>query len=309
MNDTLTIAPEITAATNHNQPVVALESSVIAHGLPSPTNVETALAMEDAVRSAGAAPATIGVIEGTVRVGLTKGEIERLGKGNAAKLGARDLPYAIAKKIDGGTTVSATIRIAAAANVPVMATGGIGGVHRGFSESMDMSADLWELSRTPVVVVCSGVKSVLDIRATAEWLESHSVPVYGYDADELPAFYSRRSSISIPKLDGCAELAEMLKAAGGAFGLRSAVVIAVPVPEEAELDVSAEVESAAREAAERGIRGKELTPYLLGRVGELTGGKSIEANVALLKNNAKVAAEIACALTEATSPRRIGFLP
>lgn len=309
MDDTLNIAPEVTAAINHNQPVVALESSVIAHGLPKPVNVETALAMEEAVRSAGAFPATIGVIEGTVRVGLTKEEIDRLGEGKAAKLGARDLPYAIAKKLDGGTTVSATIRIAAAASIPVMATGGIGGVHRGFAETMDVSADLWELSRTPVVVVCSGMKAVLDIRATAEWLESHSVPVYGYETDELPAFYSRKSGISVPRLDNCAELAEMLKTAGGAFGMRSAILITVAIPEKAELDVSAEIENAVREAAEQGIRGKDLTPYLLRRAGELTGGKSIEANVALLKNNAKVAAEIACALSEATAPRRIGFLP
>ncbi len=309
MSDTLNISPEITAAINHNQAVVALESSVIAHGLPKPVNAETALAMEDAVRSAGAVPATIGVIEGAAKVGLTREEIERLAEGTAAKLGARDLPYAIAKKIDGGTTVSGTIRVAASAGIGVMATGGIGGVHRDFAESMDISADLWELARTPVVVVCSGIKAVLDIRATSEWLESHSVPIYGYGTDELPAFYSRKSGISVPKLEGCGELAEMLKVAGGAFGMRSAIIIAVPIPQESELDVSGEVESAAREAVENGIRGKDLTPYLLKRVGELTGGRSIAANVALLKNNAAVAAEIACALTEATSPRRIGFLP
>ncbi len=189
-----------------------------------------------------------------------------------------------------------------------MATGGIGGVHRGFMESLDISSDLWELARTPVIVVCSGVKAVLDIAATAEWLESHSIPIYGFGTDDLPAFYSRSSGIKVPKIESAEDLADMLKISGWAFGLRSAVLIAVPIPEEAELDISDEIEQAVRDASYKEVSGKELTPYLLKRVDELTGGRSVNSNVALLKNNAKVAGEIARAISETPSSRRIGFL-
>ena len=307
MKDPLDISHEISSALNRNDAVVALESSVIAHGLPAPVNVETAVAMEEIVREAGAVPATIGVIEGKVRVGLTREEIEKLGRGGAAKLAARDIAYAAIAKLDGGTTVSATARIAAAAGISVMATGGIGGVHRESASTHDVSADLWEMVRTPIVIVASGPKGVLDVAATAEWLETHSVPVYGYETDELPAFYSRRSGVSIPRFDRIGELAEVIRLAFGAMGMRSAILVAVPVPEADEVNVTAEIEAAARQAREQGVRGKELTPWLLGRVAELSGGRSRQANIALLRNNARVAAELAAALLE-DSQRRMGFV-
>jgi len=306
MSDPLDVSHDISCALNRSEPVVALESSVIAQGLQPDIGIPTALAMQEAITASEAVPATIGVIEGKVRVGLSQEDIEKLAGGEAAKIAARDIPYAVARKLDGGTTVSATARIASVAGIPIMATGGIGGVHRGFMESHDISADLWEMVRTPIIIVCSGIKSVLDIPATAEWLESHSVPVYGYQTDELPAFYSRKSGVKVAKLEDAMDLAEILKLSAGAFGLRSAILIGVPVPESAEMDVSREIAEATRSAIEQGIKGKEITPFLLKRVGELTGGKSIESNVALLKNNAKVAAEIACALSE-VSNRRMGF--
>lgn len=307
MQDPLDISHEISSALNRNEPVVALESSVIAQGLPGPINVETALAMEENVRKAGAVPATIGIIEGRIKVGLTKEEIEKLGKGNAAKVAVRDLPYAVSKKLDGGTTVSATARIAASVGLFVMATGGIGGIHRGYSETFDASADLWELARTPLVLVCSGAKAVLDVPATVEWLETYSIPVYGYQTDEMPMFYSRNSGISVLKIDSACEAADILRATGKVLGSRCSTIIAVPVPESNAIDVSKEIEQAIKEASEDSIKGKALTPYLLNRVAELTGGKSIEANVALLKNNASVAAEIAVTLYE-NAQRRMGFI-
>jgi len=308
MNDLLDITNEIKLALNRNEPAVAIESSVIAQGLPAGINVETALKMEDAARRGGAVPATVGVIGGRLRIGLTREEMELIGDGHAAKVAARDIPYAVAHKLDGGTTVSATMRIAVPAGIPVIVTGGIGGVHRGFADSLDISADLWELAHTPAVVVCSGVKAVADITATAEWLETHGIPVYGFGTDEFPAFYSRSSGIPIPRVDSPEELAGVLKVAFGAVGLRSAVLVAVPIPEENEVDASAAVEQAVREADQQGIKGKMLTPYLLRRVAELTDGKSLQANVALLVNNAGVAAAIAAAM-ERQSRRRIGFLP
>ena len=307
MQDPLDISQEINSALNRNGPIVALESSVIAQGLPAPINVETALAMEECVRNAGAVPATIGIIDGRIKVGLSKDDIERLGQGNAAKVAVRDLPYVVAKKLDGGTTVSSTARIASAVGIFVMATGGIGGIHRNYCETMDASADLWELARTPIVVVCSGVKAILDVPATIEWFESHSVPVYGYATDELPMFYSRNSGISIPKVDSVCEIVDILKTSGKVLGARGANIIAVPVPEANAVEVSGEIEQAILEASENGVKGKALTPYLLGRVAELTGGKSIDANVALLKNNAGVAAEIAVTMYE-NAQRRMGFM-
>lgn len=204
-------------------------------------------------------------------------------------------------------TVSSTARIATSAGIVVMATGGIGGVHRGASETFDISADLWELARTPIIVVCSGVKAVLDIPATVEWLETHGVPVYGYETGELPAFYSRSSGILVPKLESASEVAEIAKTAPGATGARCAIVIAVPIPEADQVPAVAHIEKAVQEAESNRIRGKELTPFLLKRVGELTEGKSTEANIVLLKNNARVAAEIAVALFE-DRDRRIGFM-
>lgn len=306
MQEPLSISPEISHALNMNEPVVALESSVIAHGLPSDVNVKTALEMEDAIREQGAVPATIGIIDGKVRVGLTKEEIQRLGEGRAEKVNSRDLPYAIMRGVDGGTTVSSTARMALAAGIPIMATGGIGGVHRGFAESFDISLDLWELVRDQIIVVCSGAKSVLDIPATCEWLETHDVPVYGFGTGEMPAFYSRTTGISVPKLDDVREVAEISRLSRCSMGVRSAIIIANPIPEADAIDVSEYVEIAAKEASIKGIRGKELTPYLLKRVGELTGGKSIEANVALLKNNARTAAQIAHAIIF-SEEQRMGF--
>lgn len=307
MKDPLDISREVQSALNRNAAVVALESSVIAHGLPAPINVETAFAMEDAVREAGAVPATVGVIEGKVRVGLSRGEIEKLGQGPAAKLAARDIPCAVLNRLDGGTTVSATARIASAAGIGVMATGGIGGVHRRGSSVNDISADLWEMVRTPIVIVASGPKAVLDVSATAEWLETHGVPVYGYRTDELPAFWSRKSGVPIPRFDKLDELAELIRGSFSVMGVRSAILIGVPVPEADEVEVNAEIDGAADEAERQGICGKELTPWLLNRVAELTGGRSQQANVALLVNNARTAGELARALLD-DSQRRMGFV-
>lgn len=306
MKDPLDISREVSSALTRSEPVVALESSVIAHGLPSPVNVETALAMEEIVREAGAVPATIGMVEGKVRVGLTREEIEKLGQGGAVKLAMRDIPYAVSARLDGGTTVSSTARIACAAGISVMATGGIGGVHRDSASTHDVSTDLWEMARTPIVIVSSGPKAVLDVPATAEWLETFGVAVYGYQTDELPAFYSRSSGIRIPSFESVQELAEVVGVAFGAVALRSAILVAAPIPVAEEIDISKEIEEAAREAADNGVRGKELTPWLLKRVGELTRGRSLAANASLLKNNARIAAELARALSDETRPR-MGF--
>ncbi|MGC8863506.1 MAG: pseudouridine-5'-phosphate glycosidase [Armatimonadota bacterium] len=306
MIDPLDVSHEIKLALNRNEPVVAIESSVIAHGLPPKVNVETALQMEDAVRQAGATPATVGVIGGKLRVGLTRDEIGLLGNGKAAKIAARDIPYAVSRELDGGTTVSATMRIAAAAGIGVIATGGIGGVHRGFGESLDVSADLWELAHTPGVVVCSGVKAVADVQATAEWLETHGVPVYGYRTDEFPAFYSHSSGIPVQRVDSAQDFAGVLKIAVGALGIRCAVLACVPIPNDSEFDAASAIDQAVREADDQGVKGKALTPFLLKRVSELTSGESMRANIALLLNNAKAAGEIACALTQ-EARRRVGF--
>lgn len=305
MKDPLDISHDISCALNRGQAVVALESCVIAHGLPAPINVQTAMDMEQQIREAGAIPATIGVVGGKIRVGLTPDEIHTLGQGTSAKLAARDLPYACAREIDGGTTVSATARIAAVAGIGVMATGGIGGVHRA-SPSRDVSADLWEATRTPVAIVCSGPKAVLDVPATAQWLESHSVPVYGFQTNEMPAFYSATSGINVPSCDTIEELADIIRVGFGAMGMRSAVLVAVPVPGSDALDVSKEIEEAARQADAERIAGKQLTPWLLNKIAELTNGRSISSNVALLKNNARIAAELANALLN-DDRRRLGF--
>ncbi|MCX6344761.1 MAG: pseudouridine-5'-phosphate glycosidase [Armatimonadetes bacterium] len=307
MQNPLDISNEVSSAMNRNHPVVALESSLIAHGLPSPLNVETALAMEEIIREADVTPATIGMIDGRIKVGLTKEEIEKLSDGKAPKLTLRDIPYAVAKKTDGGFTVSATARIAMSSGILVLATGGIGGVHRGACETFDISADLWELARTPVIVVCSGAKAILDIPATVEWLETHGVPVYGYETDEFPAFYSRVTGIHIPKADGARDVAEIAKAAGAASGVRTATLIAVPVPKADEVLADIFISKAIDEAQKNAIKGKDLTPYLLKKVGELSKGKTTDCNIALLKNNARVAADIARCLFE-EAQHRIGFV-
>lgn len=300
------ILNSVSSALSCSKPVVALESCVITHGLPAKENVRTALELEKIVREAGAEPATVAVLDGRIKVGLTKEEIERLASCPAEKLAVRDVPYAVTKGLSGGTTVSATMQIAAAAGILVVATGGTGGVHFGWAESGDVSADLCELIRTPVVLVCAGPKAVVDVAKTAEWLETHSVPIYGYGTDELPAFYSRSSGIKIPRVDDAREFADVARTCRTEFGIRSALVLAVPIPEESAIDASSAVEQAMQEARDQGIGGKGITPYLLGRVGELTGGKSLKSNIALLKNNARVAADVACALFE-DSNRRMGF--
>ncbi len=304
MKDPLDISHEISRALNRGQAVVALESCVLAHGLPAPVNVETALAMEQQVRDSGAVPATIGVIDGKIRVGLSGEEIEILGKGGAAKLAVRDLIDACVSEINGGTTVSATARIAASVGINVMATGGTGGIHRGSVN--DISADLWEMTRTPIAIVCSGPKAVLNVPATAEWLESHSIPVYGYNTTQLPAFFAHQTDITIPGYDTVDKLADTIKLGLGAMGLRSSILVAVPVPESDALDVSNEINEAINQAEQNQISGKQLTPWLLGKIAELTDGRSIKSNVALLKNNARVAAELACALVN-EERRRMGF--
>ncbi len=305
MEDVLEVSQEVKLALNRNEPVVALESSAIAHGLPAEVRLITAKAMQDAVRDRGAVPAVVGVICGRLKVGLSVTEIEDLAGGGAEKITVRDIPLAIARSWHGGTTVSATIRIAVPLGITVVSTGGIGGVHLG--DPYDVSVDLWEMTRTPALVVCSGVKSIADARATLEWLETHGVPVYGYQTDELAGFYQRYTGLKVPKVDSSEDLATILRAAVASIGRHSATVLSVPVPEHAEVAVAEHVDQAVRESQELGIRGKELTPFLLRRVAELTNGQATKANIALLVNNARVGAEIAVVLSQ-ESRRRMGFL-
>ena len=301
----LQISPQISKALRQNSPIVALESTVIAHGLPFPHNVETALSLEEIVREEGAMPATVGIIGGTLRVGLSPEEIERLATGRSVrKVSRRDLPLVVARQEDGATTVAATMWIAHQAGIQVFATGGIGGVHRG--QPFDVSADLPELAQTPVAVVCSGAKAILDLELTLEWLETHGVPVLGYGADEFPAFYSRSSGLPVDgRVDTPQEAAAVFRAQR-ALGLPAGLLITVPVPAEAELPaevMEAAIAGALAAAEARGLRGKALTPFLLAEVSRRTGGASLQANLALLENNARVAAQIAVALAEpAASP-------
>lgn len=294
----LSFSPEVEEAMAFARPIVALESTVIAHGLPYPQNLETARLVEEAVRENGATPATIAILKGQIRVGLSEKEIERLAEGGKVhKVSRRDLALVIAKGEDGATTVAATMYIASLAGIKVFATGGIGGVHRG--QAFDISADLVELARTQVVVVCAGAKSILDLPATLEWLETHGVPILGYETWEFPAFYSRGSGLPVDlRVGSPQEVAEIVRASRE-LGLKGGLLVAVPVPAEEELPLQVMEEAivqALREAEERSIKGKALTPFLLRRVNELTGGKALRANTALLKNNAAIAARIAMAL-------------
>ena len=289
---------EVSGALHFERPIVALESTVIAHGLPYPKNIETARRMEQAVRDSGAVPATVGVFGGEIYAGLNDGQLEVLAKSkDIHKLSRRDMPVAVAKKLNAATTVATTSFIAHAAGIKVFATGGIGGVHRGSGN--DVSADLPELAQTPIIVVCSGAKIVLDLPATREWLETYGVTVLGWRCDELPAFYSRGSGLKIDqRVETPGEVAA-IAAARNDLGMRSAVIVAVPVPAAAEVP-SAEVEKLLAEslkaANQQGIKGSEVTPFLLSRLSERSNGKTLDANIALLENNARVAAEIACAL-------------
>ncbi|MEW6568980.1 MAG: pseudouridine-5'-phosphate glycosidase, partial [Chloroflexota bacterium] len=294
----LQVSAEVQQALLAGTPVVALETTVITHGLPRPANLEMGLALEEEVRRAGAVPATVGVVEGQVRVGLTRAELERLAATQeVVKVSRRDLGVVRARRQDGGTTVAATMLAAHAAGIRLLATGGIGGVHRG--QGGDVSADLPELARTPVAVVCSGAKSVLDLPRTLEWLETAGVPVLGWRTDDFPAFFWRSSGLPVSaRVDDATSAAVVLEAHWSA-GLESGVVISVPCPE-AETVPHQQVEAALAEAIasaeQAGIRGKDLTPFLLARLAERTGGTTLRANLALLRNNARVAAEIAWAL-------------
>jgi pseudouridine-5'-phosphate glycosidase len=291
------ILPEIAEALKTGKPVVALESTIISHGMPYPRNVETALNVERIVREKGAVPATIAVLGGRLKVGLKPEEIEDLGQARKVmKASRRDLPFMITKKLDGGTTVASTMIIAAIAGIKVFATGGIGGVHRGASESFDISSDLQELARTNVAVVCAGVKSILDIGLTLEYLETYGVPVVGFQTDEMPAFYTRKSGFRVDyRADSPEEIARALKAKWD-IGLDGGMIVANPIPPEHEMDygaVTKAIEQAIDEAEKAGIKGKDSTPYLLNRVKEITGGVSLESNIQLVYSNAGLAAEIA----------------
>lgn len=293
--------PEVQAALQENRPVVALESTVITHGLPYPANVETAVAMETAVRQGGAIPATIAIIGGQIHIGLTAEQIEYLGQQagkGVRKCSRRDLPLALANREDGATTVAGTMILAHLAGIELFATGGIGGVHRG--HPFDVSADLMELGRTAVTVVSSGAKSILDLPATREVLETQGVPVIGYGTDEMPAFFSRHSGLAVDgRLDTPAQAATLIRARQQ-LQLQNGILITVPVPAEAAGDpqeMEAAIVQATQEADEQGIHGPAATPWLLKRVVTLTEGRSMQANTALLQNNGRVAAAIAAALT------------
>jgi pseudouridine-5'-phosphate glycosidase len=281
------------------RPVVALESALITHGLPAPINLDIARQLEAVVREEGALPATVAVLDGVARVGLTPAELEQLaGMTDAAKVSLRDLPVVVAQGGSGGTTVAATMHLAHQAGVPVFATGGIGGVHRGHPE--DVSADLTALSRIPMIVVCAGAKAILDLGRTLENLETLGVAVVGYGTDDFPAFTSRSSGLPVAAQAEDPEAVAAMARARGALALRAAILVAVPIPEAAALpwsEAEDEIEVAVAEAEERGISGRALTPFLLARLSERTGGRSREANEVLLRNNARVAARIAGSLS------------
>ncbi len=304
MNKHLLISEEVQSALDEGGPVVALESTIISHGMPYPQNVETALKVENTVREHGATPATIAVLGGKLCAGLTAGQIEHLGKlgTKAAKASRRDLPVLVSKELDGATTVAATMIVANLAGIPVFATGGVGGVHRGAETTMDISADLDELAMTPVVVVCAGCKSILDLKLTLEYLETRGVPVIGYRTDELPAFYTRKSGLKVDyRLDTPEEIAAAF-AAKREMGLEGGMLVANPIPEEYSMDpavINAAIESAVAEANRLGIGGKSLTPFLLDKIQRITGGDSLFSNIQLVLNNAALAARIAAALKKA----------
>jgi len=295
MNKYLDIAPEVAQALKEGKPVVALESTIISHGMPYPQNVETALRVEEVIRENGAVPATIAIIGGRLKAGLSKEEIDHLGKAGHAvtKASRRDMPSIVARGIDGATTVTTTMIIAHMAGISVFATGGIGGVHRGAETTMDISADLEELGQTPVMVVCAGAKSILDLGLTLEYLETKGVPVMGFGTDELPAFYTRKSGFGVDyRVDTPEELAAAFKAQRE-LGFNNGMLVTNPIPEEYAMDkavIDAAIEQALKESVEQGIKGKETTPFLLARVSELTGGDSLDSNIQLVFNNAKVAA-------------------
>ncbi len=301
MNKYLEVSSEVQAALDAGKPVVALESTIISHGMPYPQNVETALAVEEIIRQNGAVPATIAIIGGKLKAGCSKEEIEYLGKKgqDVIKASRRDLAVLCARGEDGATTVTTTMIIAHMAGIQVFATGGIGGVHRGAETTMDISADLEELAHTPVMVVCAGAKSILDLGLTLEYLETHGVPVMGYQTDELPAFYTRKSGFGVDyRVDSPAELAAAFKASLE-LGLGSGMLVTNPIPEEYSMDpavINKAIDQAIAEAEAQGIHGKATTPFLLAKVKDLTGGDSLESNIKLVFNNATLAAKTAVEL-------------
>ena len=301
MNKVLDVAPEVREALEAGRPVVALESTIISHGMPYPKNVETALLVEQCIRDNGAVPATIAVIGGRLKAGLSREEIEYLGKAGraVAKASRRDLPALVARGADGATTVATTMIIAHMAGIRIFATGGIGGVHRGAETTMDISADLEELAQTPVMVVCAGAKSILDLGLTLEYLETKGVPVLGYGTEELPAFYTRKSGFSVDyRVDSPEELAAIFKAQR-AMDYKGGMLVTNPIPEEYAMPkavIDEAIENALADAAAQGIHGKETTPFLLAKIVELTGGDSLESNIKLVLNNAALAARTAVCL-------------
>ena len=293
----INLTPEVAQALQNNQPVVALESTIISHGMPYPKNMETALQVEAVVREEGAVPATIALIDGKIKVGLGRKEIELLAKkgSDVIKTSRRDIPYVLSHKLTGATTVAATMIAAEKAGIKIFATGGIGGVHRGATKTFDISADLQELAKTNVAVVCAGIKSILDLGLSLEYLETMGVPVLGYQTDELPAFYTRKSGYKVDyKMENPQEIAELLQVKW-ATGLQGGVVIANPVPEAFALNeqvMNKAIEQALIEQQKTGIKGKESTPFLLAKVKELTDGQSLVSNIELVLNNARLAAQI-----------------
>jgi pseudouridine-5'-phosphate glycosidase len=307
-NRYLDIAPDVGQALAVGKPVVALESTIISHGMPYPQNVETAMQVEATVRDNGATPATIAILDGRLCAGLTPQQIRRLGKlgSSVAKCSRRDLAFVVAREQDGATTVAATLFIAAAAGIRVFATGGIGGVHRGVEETLDISADLDELARSNVAVVCAGIKSILDVGRTLEYLETRGVPVVGYRTSTLPAFYSRSSTHPVDfRVESAAEIAAAMTAQF-TMGLDGGLVVAVQPPKEHALEsdeIDKVIDEALIEMQRREIRGKDATPFLLSRIADRTGGRSLIANIHLVINNARVAAQIASALTDSEDRR------
>ena len=297
LNDYLDIHPDVEDAIKNKLPIVALESTIISHGMPYPDNIETALMVEDTVRSNNAIPATIAIINGRLKVGLSNKEIEFLATNNKVrKVSRRDLAIAVSKKLSGSTTVASTMIIASLAKIAVFATGGIGGVHRGAEKTFDISADLEELSKTNVCVVCAGPKSILDIGLTLEYLETKGVPVIGYKTSELPAFYSSKSGFNVDyRVDAALDIAEILKTKWD-LSIKGGVLVANPIPIAFELELvmmNEAINEAIIEADKEKIIGKEITPYLLSKVNEITKGKSLDANIKLIQNNAALAAKIA----------------
>ena len=297
------LTEELKSAIAQNKPVVALESTIIAHGMPFPQNLEMAREVEQIIRDNGAIPATIAVIEGELRAGLSTTELEHFANTGPSiiKVSTRDLPFVVARKLTGATTVASTMRLAAMARIHTFATGGIGGVHRGAEKNFDISADLIDFSQSNVAVITAGAKAILDLALTLETLETFGVPVVGYRTDDFPAFYSRNSGYKVPmRCDTPNEIASMMKAKW-AMDLKGGIVVANPIPYEAEIpsaEISPIIEKAIAEANELGVHGKNVTPFLLARLAEMTQGRSLNANIALVKNNAKVASEIAVAYSQ-----------